>query len=753
MHNYQDFKVDLSNCDKEPIHIIGRIQPHGFLMVIDSHSFLIEQISDNMMGFVPCIPSQQWLGKSIFDLLPEESQEWFENDFLINGHDIIELCQQKFYGFNHLSAEKIIVECEPYSDPSPNENLKEMEKLSQLKEQLNQLEDPVRMANLVAKEMQKYLDYDRINVIRFDRNWNSEVIGESLKGESDAFMGHRFPASDIPTPARNLLLRKTIRQIPDVKAKAVDIIPYINPSTGAPTDILKSELRNPSEIHLEYLRNMEVRSTISFSIIAKDKLWGLISCHNYKPIFINAWKRRMCFLMTQSLASEIASNQKSADLISFKQLTQQRLSIVESLEKHKDLTAGLGQEKLNMLIANEGNGAAILLNQKFYSYGPTPSEGEIKNMVDWLVHHNDKKIFCTRSLWKLFPEALTYKDTACGLLALEISKYNHEYLLFFKPEIPRIRIWAGNPEKPELKDGDYIHPRKSFKKWEEIVRGKSKKWSKNELDVVKTFVKDLTAFQLRDQATSLKQLNSQLEMVAQRLEQKNNQLEDFSLIMAHNLRAPMNNILLLHEYYQNEATDANAQLILQKVPLIVENMITTMSDLNTIIATRLEDELPSEEVGLAELIDKEWENLQTEEIQSLGARLTYDLQVPDVYLPNMYADSILHNLISNALKYRSLNRPPQVHIKSWEEEEQVYLSVSDNGLGMDLKAVGHKLFGLYKTFHYHKQAKGLGLYLTKMQIEALGGKITVQSEQGIGTTFIVCFPKSRVVNPEIEVKI
>src|SRR5690606_35138612 len=146
MHNYQDFKVDLSNCDKEPIHIIGRIQPHGFLMVIDSHSFLIEQISDNMMGFVPCIPSQQWLVKSIFDLLPEESQEWFENDFLINGHDIIELCQQKFYGFNHLSAEKIIVECEPYSDPSPNENLKEMEKLSQLKEQLNQLEDPVRMA-------------------------------------------------------------------------------------------------------------------------------------------------------------------------------------------------------------------------------------------------------------------------------------------------------------------------------------------------------------------------------------------------------------------------------------------------------------------------------------------------------------------------------------------------------------------------------------------------------------------------------
>src|SRR5690606_23227267 len=177
--------------------------------------------------------------------------------------------------------------------------LKQLEKLSHLKSQLSQLADPGQMANLVAREMQEYLEYDRVNVIRFDRNWNSEVIGESLMGDSVAFIGHRFPASDIPTSARNLLLQKTIRQIPDVKAKAVDIIPYINSSTGAPTDILKSELRNPSEIHLEYLRNMDVSSTISFSIIVKDKLWGLISCHNYKPIFINAWKRRMCFLRSE----------------------------------------------------------------------------------------------------------------------------------------------------------------------------------------------------------------------------------------------------------------------------------------------------------------------------------------------------------------------------------------------------------------------------------------------------------------------
>lgn len=748
MLNYPNFKVDLSNCDKEPIHIIGRIQPHGLLITIDRQSFSIEQVSSNIADFVPDTEVQQWLGRSIFDFLPPQSKSGFEADFLTKGSGIIQLCDRQFYGFGHISGDKIVLECEPYTDPLEQEKLQQLEKLSLLKSQLNQLEDPFKMADLVAKDMQQYLGYDRVNVIRFDRNWNSEVIGESLKGDADAFLGHRFPASDIPQVARNLLLRKTIRQIPDVKGKAVDIVPYINPCTGVPTNILRSELRNPSEIHLEYLNNMGVRSTISFSIITKGRLWGLVTCHNNNPKFVEAWKRQIAFLMTQAFASEIASTQKAADLKLLKQLTQRRLELLDALEKHVDLATGLRQEQLHTLLATEGIGAAVLLDQKLYSYGPTPSEDELARIFQWLVENNPKKVFHTRSLWKVFPEAIMYKDQACGLLALEISKYNKEYLLFFKPEIPRVRIWAGEPEKPELRDGAYIHPRKSFEKWEEVVRGKSDKWSKNELDVAKTFVKDLTAFQLRDQAVSLRQLNSQLKMTANRLQAKNSQLEDFSLIMAHNLRGPMNNILLLHEYYQEEPTEENSQFLLQKIPAIVENMITTMNDLNKLMDTRLEDELPAEEVGLAELIQREWENLQTEDIQAAGAKLMADLKVPYVSLPKVYAESILHNFISNALKYRSSERNPRIEVKTWEESEDIYLAVADNGLGMDLNAVGDKLFGLYKTFHFHKQAKGMGLYLTKMQVEALGGKITVASEPDKGTMFTVSFPRSQVAVPE-----
>src|SRR5690606_289348 len=253
---------------------------------------------------------------------------------------------------------------------------------------------------------------------------------------------------------------------------------------------------------------------------------------------------------------------------------------------------------------------------------------------------------------------------------------------------------------------------------------------------------DLTALRLRDQAASLRLLNFQLEKSAKKLQAKNSQLEDFSLIMAHNLRGPMNNILLLHEYYQEEPSEKNAQFLLSKISSIVDNMITTMNDLNKVIDTRFEDELPSEQVELTDLVAREWENLQTEQIRALDAHLKMDLQVPDVFLPKVYVESILHNLVSNALKYRALDRQPEIMIKSWEEEGRIYLSVSDNGQGMDLDAVRDKLFGLYKTFHHHKQAKGMGLYLTKMQIEALGGNITVESEPDIGTTFTVHLPKA-----------
>ncbi len=298
---------------------------------------------------------------------------------------------------------------------------------------------------------------------------------------------------------------------------------------------------------------------------------------------------------------------------------------------------------------------------------------------------------------------------------------------------------AGNPVKPALNGNLNIHPRKSFEKWKEIIKGISQSWSINEIDVVSIFVKDITAIQLRNQANQLLQLNKQLKTNAQHLDRRNKELKDFGLIMAHNLRGPMGNIEVLCSIYKDEPSEETSAWVMEDIAGVVKNMQQTLADLNVIIKTRLEDQLLSEEVDLTGIIHKEWQSLHTD-AGNEEAELVLNLQVPALTFPKVYIESILHNFISNGLKYRSPDRKAKISVATWRKDDKISLSVTDNGQGMDLEKVGDRVFGLYQTFHKHNNAKGLGLYVTKMQIESLGGQVFVQSKPDVGTTFTVVFP-------------
>ncbi|PSR55725.1 hypothetical protein AHMF7605_20560 [Adhaeribacter arboris] len=740
MKNYKNYLVDLTNCDTEPIHIIGRIQPHGFLLVIDKATHTVEQVSDNLSAYLSHDP-ENVINRLLSTLLtPEEYRFITEiiNQELFVQPQIISWQGQPFFGFFHFSDGKIILECEPYTNQRDNDQLKHNNRVALLSQQLNQMEDLADVAEIVAITMAKALAYDRVEVIQFDPEWNSEVIGEAHNASLPAYLGHHFPASDIPAPARELLLKKHIRQIPDVNAEAAEIIPYHNSVTGTPTNILLSELRNPSEIHLEYVKNMGVAATISFSILVKGKLWGLISCHNVVSVYLNVWQRQVGDLITKTFANVILSLQEKRDVKQWARYRHNEELLIKQINQSKDIQAGLLHQDLNLLAITESTGAALFLGNKFTTFGQVPTEEQMLYLINWLATNEVERLFCTRELSKRFPEAIAYRNVASGLLALEISRYNKEYLLFFKPEMQETRIWAGNPEQPKMGIDLRLHPRKSFEKWEEEIQGKSLPWSLNEQEITQTLLKDIIAIQLRNQATELESLNKGLNTVAGKLQAKNNQLEDFALIMSHNLKSPLNNINGLHQVYQQEPNPEMAIMVLDRIKLVSNNMAETIDDLNIILKNRTDNQLPWEEIYLPDLIQKETQNLAAV-IEQTDAEVQTNLQAPVIYLPKIYAESILHNFLSNALKYRSSNRKPCIQVKSWLQNEHIYLSVTDNGLGMDLNRMGNKLFGLYKTFHRHEQAKGLGLYLTKMQIEALGGEVQVTSELDKGTTFTVSF--------------
>lgn len=742
MQNYHNYKVDLSNCDTEPIHLIGRIQPQGFMLILNKQTLEVEQLSANIGEFLQADPAIL-PGKKLNAIAFKEEYASLEERIRLQLDtgtqvDLIELQGKQFFAFLHESQGSLVLECEPYMPVQHGQQILDLTAgYTRFLEKLDQQDSLVTQAQLTTQFVQQVLDYDQVMLYRFDEDWHGEVIAETAKPGMHSYLHHHFPASDIPAQARALLLQKPVRQIANVSATAVDITPYFNPATGQPSNIIRSELRNPSEIHLQYLQNMGVQATLSISIIVNEKLWGIIACQHKTALFINYWRRQLCLNIAQAFANGVLANEEQRDMRQLEELRVQEVQLMNQLMASRNLHEELQKQQAAILSLTEASGVALLLDGKCYTYGFTPSEQSLRNLAQWLAEHVGSSTFHTRQLSHDYPAAADMQEQASGLLALEISKLNKEYLLYFKPEISETRIWAGKPEKEVEEQSGRIHPRKSFARWVQVIKGTSLPWSLNEIEVAQTLVKDLVAVVLRNQKDHLTELNKKLNQTSEMLRAKNRRLEDFTHIITHNLRSPLGNMQGLIDLYNDEPTAETGVQVMHLMDNMVQNMATTLDDLGLILESELSTELEDQEVYLPDLVERELQNLQSI-IQKTNAKVEVDLQVKHITAPKVYLESIAHNLISNALKYRSPERQPLILVKSWQEQEGICISVQDNGLGINLKRFGHKLFKVYNTFHQNKDAKGLGLYLTKVQAEALGGGISVDSIPGEGTTFKVC---------------
>ncbi|WP_266205850.1 ATP-binding protein [Pontibacter kalidii] len=741
MQNYQNYKVDLSNCDKEPIHIIGRIQPHGFLLILNKHTLAVEQVSENIGQFLQAEPDVL-LGKALDAICSGE--EYAQLEKLVQQSEqsinlrLVQLQGKQFFAFLHESQGSLVLECERYEQPAGGQEMLELTgAYTKFLEKLDQQDTLEAQAQVTTEFVQQAIAYDQVMLYRFDEDWHGEVIAEKIKPGLHSYLHHHFPASDIPAQARALLLKKPVRQIPHVSGTAVNITPYVNPASGQPSNIILSELRNPSEIHLEYLQNMGVQATLSVSIIVNGKLWGIIACQHKSPLFINYWKRQLCLNVAQAFANGVLAHQEQRDLRRMEELKQQEEALMRQLMSSQHLQVQLQEQSPAILALTEAAGVALLLGDNSYTCGITPDKAALQELAGWLAENVDSSTFHTRHLSKVYPAAADMRQQASGLLALEISKLNKEYLLYFKPEISETRIWAGKPDKETEESSRRIHPRKSFARWVQVIKGKSLPWSLSEIEIAQVLVKDLIAVVLRNQKEHLQLLNDELRNSTARLQTQKSRLEDFAQIIAHNLRSPLSNMRGLMSLYHNQPTAETCGQVMELMDKVVRNMAATLDDLNLILQSELSEQLEVQEVHLPEVVEKELQNLQAILLET-NAQVELDLQVTTVRAPKIYLESMAHNLISNALKYRSPERRPHIRIKSWQEEGQVCLSVSDNGLGINLERFGHKIFHLYSTFHKNRDAKGLGLYLTKIQAEALGGGISVDSTPGEGATFKVC---------------
>ncbi len=230
---------------------------------------------------------------------------------------------------------------------------------------------------------------------------------------------------------------------------------------------------------------------------------------------------------------------------------------------------------------------------------------------------------------------------------------------------------------------------------------------------------------------------SSLESVAQQLQLQNRKLDEFAHIISHNLRAPVSNIQALINLLNDSSEITDYKLIFEKLRNVAKNLSETMNELMDTLKARTPANVVLTDVRFKEVLDKVVQSLEGELIMA-QASVTFDFNdAPSIRYSKPYLESIFQNLLSNAVKYKSPDRAPSVHFRTRREGNDLILEVKDNGQGIDLKKFGDKLFGLHKTFHDHQEARGVGLFLVKSQIEAMGGTISVDSEVDKGTTFTI----------------
>lgn len=238
--------------------------------------------------------------------------------------------------------------------------------------------------------------------------------------------------------------------------------------------------------------------------------------------------------------------------------------------------------------------------------------------------------------------------------------------------------------------------------------------------------------------TAQKTAELEREQLIKELSNKYNELMQFNYIVSHNLRAPVAHILGLGRLLHTNITAEDKETTLEYIQEAAKAMDDLLQDLNVILSTRSMLNEKVEPFLLADVIRVVCSNLKSE-ISKSKAEILYDIQpeAAEIVSIKSYIQSALFNLVTNAIKYKSPDRRPVIDIRAAVCDGRTVITVSDNGIGINLGTHGDRVFGLYSRFHLEHEGKGLGLYMTKTQIESLGGQIVVDSTEGVGTTFTI----------------
>lgn len=744
--------VDLTNCDREPIHILGRVQPHGLLLVLREPELTIEQISGNSESIVGRVPDEL-IGGPLQQIISEEhsaalhvalAHEPLDDNPLYVWTIQLPNSSGLFDGVIHRHNGVLILELEPVvQEPTPRRDMARLARNAIAR--MGRAPSFEAFCQTVAEEVRQLTSFDRVMVYQFDTDGHGSVVAEARDEQLESLLGLHYPASDIPKQARALYVMNWLRLIADVHATPALLVPELHPQTGAPLDMSFAVLRSVSPIHIEYLKNMGVGASMSISLVQHGQLWGLIACHHYAPKYISYETRAACEFLAQAVSLQIETQQRAAEHSYSEQLSGSIPRYIEFMSHADSWLSGLTANAPSLLTFVHAGGVALCSNATCILEGATPPKDAVRALVNWLMQQPPSEVYSTDRISAEYPPFAAYQSVASGVLALPISSEHGEYVVWFRPEEIQEVNWAGEPTKPVevTEHGLRLSPRKSFELWKETVRGRSLPWQPFEIEAARRLRQAIVEVVVRH-SLELARLNIDLE-------RSNAELDAFAYVASHDLREPLRGIynyanFLLEDYGDKIDQGGHAQVM--TISRLARRMDTLLESLLQYSRVGRLD-LAMHDVDLNDIVSEVLDVLRIR-LHELGVTIRIPQPLPTVRCDRVRVSEIFYNLISNAAKYNDKAEkwieigalgPEDLKPEELPPENSTLhgpvIYVRDNGIGIPDKHFA-SIFRIFKRLHgrdMYGGGSGAGLTIAKKIVERHNGMIWLASTPGVGTTF------------------
>jgi diguanylate cyclase (GGDEF)-like protein len=488
------FPVDLSNCEREPIHIPGTIQGFGVLIVARAVDLRVIYVSGNVET-VTGLPVASMLGRGLGECFGPELFDKIirrngNGDLLLGKHRTQALTVgtgAKYYFDIRHAPDLVYLEIEREEQNAAAEEI--TGQAQTLIDAMRSAESLEELLHNAAYHLRNLTMYDRVMVYRFDKDHHGHVIAEDCEATLGTYLDLHYPESDIPAQARKLYLLQRIRVLEDVAYTPVPMFADSSAwpeSEPEPLDMTFCLLRSMSPIHIEYLRNMGVGATMTLSLIVDDQLWGLLVCHHREKKLPSPALRSSCDLLSQ-IISFLIRQRAELDVTRDSERRKKMVDeIAASLEAHSTVAEGLAAAEQALLTLVDAGGALVCFGGKRICVGQTPTLPQSLRIMAALQGLSSEKTYANDSLATLLPEFEPLRAVASGVLLMSILGSPDDGVLWFRPEVVRTVKWGGNPDKPVEVNPETgrISPRKSFETWKSLVYLHSTAWQPLELSAV-----------------------------------------------------------------------------------------------------------------------------------------------------------------------------------------------------------------------------------------------------------------------------